>query len=120
MDTPQEDTGILRQRHELATMEIQGADESILIRPGSGTAQGSEGAADAFHRVFHKRIDKWSDHLRAELLQEALIFKPPPAVPDFSIRLFFMGLTTYADDVRVTSITTEPVHSHPLNVRRKV
>ena len=35
----------------LATMEIQGADQNILIRPGSGTAQGSEGAAEAFHRV---------------------------------------------------------------------
>ena len=42
VDTLHEDTGLLRQRHELATMEIQGADESILIRPGSGTAQGSE------------------------------------------------------------------------------
>ena len=29
----------------------------------------------------------------------------------FSIRLFFMGLTTYADDVRFTYITTEPVHT---------
>ena len=63
-------------------MEIQGADESILIRPGSGTAQGSEGSADAFHRVYRKRIDKWSGHLRAELVQEALIFKPPLAAPD--------------------------------------
>ena len=75
VDTLHDDTGFLRQRHELATMEIQGADESILIRPGSATAQGSEGAADAFQRVYHKRIDKWSDHLRAEPLQEALIFK---------------------------------------------
>ena len=82
VDTVHEDTVLLRQRHELATMEIQGADESILIRPGSGTAQGSEGAADAFHRVYHKRKDKWSDHLRAELLQEALIFNAPPAAPD--------------------------------------
>ena len=109
--TLQDDTGLLRQRHELATMEIQGADESILIRPGSGTAQGSEGAADAFHRVFHKRVDKWSGHLRAEMLQEALIFKPPPAVPDLFNSPVFMGLTTYADDVRVTSITTEQVHT---------
>ena len=31
--------------------------------------------------------------------------------PSCSTRLFFMGLTTYADDVRVTSITTEPVHT---------
>ena len=68
MGTLHADTGLLRQRHELATMEIQGADESVLIRPGPGTAQGSEGAADAFHRVYHKRIDKWSDHLRADLL----------------------------------------------------
>ena len=52
VDTLQDDTGLLRQRHELATMEIQGADEHILIRPGSSTAQGSEGAADAFHRVY--------------------------------------------------------------------
>ena len=111
MDTLQEDTGLLRQRHELATMEIQGADESILIRPGSGTAQGSEGAADALHRVYHKRIDKWSDHLRAELLQEALIFKAPPAAPDLFNSPVFMELTTYAGDVRVTSITTEPVHT---------
>ena len=86
LDTLQEDTGLLRQRHELATMEIQGADESILIRPGSGTSQGSERAADALHKIYHKRIDKWSDYLRAELLQEALIFKPPPAV--FSFLLF--------------------------------
>ena len=57
VDTLQEDTGLPRQRHELGTMEIQGADESILIRPGSGTAQGSEGAAEAFHRVYHKRTD---------------------------------------------------------------
>ena len=71
VDTPQEDTGLERERHELATMESQGADESTLIRPGSGTAQGSEGAADAFHRVCHKRIDKWSDHLRAELLLDS-------------------------------------------------
>ena len=92
-------------------MEIQRADESILIRPGSGTAQGSERAADAFHRVHHQRIDKWSDHLRAELLQDALIFKPPPAVPVLFNSPVFMGLTTYADDVRVTSITTEPVHT---------
>ena len=105
VDTLHEDTGLLRQRHELATMEIQGADEGILIRPGSGTAQGSEGAADAFHRVYHKRIDKWSDHLRAELLQEALIFKAPPAAPDLFNSPVFMGLTTYA------SITTEPVHT---------
>ena len=111
MDTLHEDTGLLRQRQELATMEIQGADESILIRPGSSTAQGSEGAADAFHSVYHKRIDKWSDHLRAELLQEALIFKAPPAAPDLFNSLVFMELTTYADDVRVTSITTEPVHT---------
>ena len=92
-------------------MEIQGAGESILIRPGSGTAQGSEGAADAFHRVYHKRIDKWSDHLRAELLQEAVIFKPRPAVPDLFNSPVFMALTTYEDDVRVTSITTEPAHT---------
>ena len=105
MDTLHEDTGLLKQRHELATMEIQGADESILIRPGSGTAQGSEGAA-----VYHKRIDKWSEHLRAELLQEALIFKAPPAAPDLFNSPVFMGLTTYAD-VRVTSITTEQVHT---------
>ena len=111
MDTLHEDTRLLRQGHELATMEIQGADESILIRPGSGTAQGSEGAADAFHKVYHKRIDKWSNHLRAELLQEALIFKAPPAAPDLFLSPVFMGLTTYADDVRVTSITTEPVHT---------
>ena len=111
VDTLHEDTGLLRQRHELATMEIQGADESIFIRPGSGTAQGSEGAADAFHRVYHKRIDKWSDHLRAELLQEALIFKAPPASTDLFNSPVFIGLTTYADDVRVTSITTEPVHT---------
>ena len=77
VDTLQDDTGLPRQRDQLATMEIQGADGNILIRPGSGTAQGSEGAADAFHRVYHKRIDKWSGHLPAELLQEALIFKPP-------------------------------------------
>ena len=77
----------------------------------SGTAQGSEGAADAFHRVYHKRVDKWSDHLRADLLQEALIFKPPPAVPDLFNSPVFMGLTTYADDVRVTSITAESVHT---------
>ena len=109
--TLQDDTGFLRQRHELATMEIQGADESILVRPGSGTAQGSEGAADAFHRLYHKRIEKWSGHLRAELLQEAFIFKPPAAVPDLFNSPVFMGLTTYADDVRVTSITTEPVHT---------
>ena len=51
VDTLHEDTGLLKQRHELATMEIQGADEGILIRPESGTAQGSEGAADAFHSV---------------------------------------------------------------------
>ena len=88
-----------------------GADESILIRSGSGTAQGSEGAVDAFHRVYHKRIDKWSDHLRAELLQDALIFKAPPAAPDLFKSPVSMGLTTYADDVRVTSITTEPVHT---------
>ena len=111
VDTLQDDTGLLRKRHELATMEIQGADESILIRPGSDTAQGSEGAADAIHSVYHKCIDQWSDHLRAELLQEALIFKPPPAVPDLFSSPVFMGLTTYADDVRVTSITTEPVHT---------
>ena len=111
VDTLHEDTGLLRHRHELATMEIQGADESILIRPGSGTAQGSEGAADAFHRVYHKRIDKWSDHLRAELLQEALIFKAPPAAPDLFNSSVFMVLKTYEDDVRVTSITTEPVHT---------
>ena len=86
-------------------MDIQGADESILIRPGSGTAQGSEGAADAIHSVYHKCIDHWSDHLRAELLQEALIFKPPPAIPDLFFSSVTMGLTTYADDVRVTSIT---------------
>ena len=55
-------------------MEIQGADESILIRPGSNTAQGSEGAADAFHRVFHKRIDKWSGHLRPKMLQKKRSF----------------------------------------------
>ena len=108
MDSLQDDTGLLRQRHEFATMEIQGADESILIRPGSGTAQGSEGA---FHIVYHKRTDTWSGHLRADLLQEALIFKPPPAVPDLFNSPVFMGLTTYADDVRVTSITTEPVHT---------
>ena len=51
-DTLQDDTGLPRQRHELATMEIQGADQNIMIRPGSGTAQGSDGAADAFHRVY--------------------------------------------------------------------
>ena len=78
VDTLQDDTGRPRQRHELATMEIQGADENILIRPGSGTAQGSEGAADATHWVYHKRIDTWSGHLRAESLQEALNFKPKP------------------------------------------
>ena len=111
VDTLQDDTGLLRQRHDLATMEIQGADESILIRPGSCTAQGSEGAADAFHRVYHKRIDKWSDHLRAELLQKALIFKAPPSAPDLFNSPVFMVLTTYADDVRVTSITTELVHT---------
>ena len=111
VDTRHEDTGLLKQRHELATMEIQGADDSILIRPGSGTAQGSEGAADAFHRVYHKRIDKWAGHLQAELLQEALIFKAPPASLDHFKPSVFMGLTTYADDVRVTSITTEPVHT---------
>ena len=111
VDTLQDGTGLLRKRHELATMEIQGADEGILIRPGSDTAQGSEGAADAIHSVYHKCIDQWSDHLRAELLQEALIFKPPPAVPDLFSSPVFMGLTTYADDVRVTSRTTEPVHT---------
>ena len=52
-----------------------------------------------------------SGHLRAEMLQEALIFKPPPAVPDLLNSPVFMGLTTYADDVRVTSITTEQVHT---------
>ena len=57
VDTRHEDTGLLKQRHELATTEIQGADDSILIRPGSGIAQGSAGAADAFHRVYHKRIE---------------------------------------------------------------
>ena len=61
--------------------------------------------------MYHQRVDKWSDHLRAELLQEALIFKPPPAVPDLFNSSVFMGLTTYADDVRVTSITTEPAHT---------
>ena len=111
VDTLQDDTGLQRKRHELATMEIQGADESILIRPGSDTAQGSEGAADAFHRVYHKRIDQWSDHLRAELLQETLIFKAPPSAPDLFNSTVFIVLTTYADDVRVTSITTEPVHT---------
>ena len=110
VDTMQEDTGLLRQRHELVTMEIQGADESILIRPGCGTAQGSEGAADAFHRVYHKRIDKWSDHLRAELLQEALIFNHLLRSQIF-LFFVFMGLTTCQDDVRVTSITTEPAHT---------
>ena len=110
IDTRHEDTGLLKQRHELATMEIQ-ADDSILIRPGSGIAQGSEGAADAFHRVYHKRIDKWAGHLQAELLQEALIFKAPPASSDLFKPSVFMELTTYADDVRVTSITTEPVHT---------
>ena len=34
VDTLQEDTRLLRQRLELATMEIQGPDESIFIRPG--------------------------------------------------------------------------------------
>ena len=82
VDTRHEDTGLLKRRHELATMEIQGADESILIRPGSGIAQGSEGAADAFHRVYHKRIDKWASHLQEELLQKALIFKAPSASLD--------------------------------------
>ena len=110
-DTRHEDTGLLKQRHELATMEIQGADESILKRPGSGTTQGSEGAADAFHRVYHKRIDKWADHLQAGSMQEALIFKAPPASSDLFEPSVFMGLTTYADDVRVTSITTEPGHT---------
>ena len=111
VDTLQQDTGLLRQNHELATMEMRGADESILIRPGSGTVQGSEGAADAFHRVYHKRMDKWSDHLRADLLQEALIFEAPPAVLDLFNSSVFMALTTYADHVRVTSISTEPVHT---------
>ena len=40
-----------------------------------------------------------------------LIFKPPPVVPDLFNSPVLMGLTTYADDVRVTSITTEPVHT---------
>ena len=112
VDTLQEDTGLLRQRHELATMEIQGADESILIRPGVRHSPGQRGRSRCFlQRVYHKRIDKWSDHLRAELLQEALIFKPPPVVSDLFNSPVFMGLTTYADDVRVTSITTEPAHT---------
>ena len=37
--------------------------------------------------------------------------KPPPVVPDLFSSPVFMGLTTYADDVRVTSTTTEPVHT---------
>ena len=61
--------------------------------------------------MYNKRIDKWSDHLRAELLQEALIFKAPPATPDLFNLPVFMGLTTCVDDVRVTSITTELVHT---------
>ena len=110
VDTLHEDTGHLRQRHELATMEIQGADESILIRPGSGTARG---AADAFHRVYHKRVDKWSDHLRAELLHEALILWSTSCGPrSFQVACFYSACShAYADDVRVTSITTEPVHT---------
>ena len=93
VDMLHEDTGLLRQRHELAT------------------AQGSEGAADAFHRVYHKRIDEWSGHFRAESLQDALVFKPLPSVPDpFNLHVS-MRLTTNADDVRVTSITTEPMHT---------
>ena len=111
IDTPHDATGLLKQRHELETMEIKGSDGSILIRPGSGTAQGSEVAADAFHRVYHKRIDKWASHLQEELLQEVLIFKAPPASPDLFKPSVFMGLTTYADDVRVTSVTTELGHT---------
>ena len=107
--------GFLQLPLETATAdsaeEIQGADEGILVRPGSGTAQGSEGAADAIHSVYHKCIDQWSDHLRAELLQEALIFKPPPEVPDLFNSPVFMELTTCADVVRVSTITTEPVHT---------
>ena len=43
--------------------------------------------------------------------KEALIFKVPPAAPDLFNSPVFLGLTTYADDVRVTSITTEPDHT---------
>ena len=82
VDTLQEDTGLLRQTPRAYHDGNPGSDESILIRPGSGTAQDSEGSADAFHREYHKRIDKWSDHLRAECNSPV-----------------FMGLTTYADDV---------------------
>ena len=106
MDTLHEDTGVLRQRHELAAMEIQGADESILIRPGSGTAQGSEGAADAFTgcttRVLTCELNCCK---RRSFLKHLLRF------PDLFNSLVFMGLTTYADDVRVTSMTTELVHT---------
>ena len=92
-------------------MENRAQTRSSLSVQGRAQPRGSEGAADAFHSVYHKRIDKWSGHLQAELLQEALIFKPPPAVPHLFNSPVFMGLTTCADDVRVTSITTEPVHT---------
>ena len=110
VDTLHEDTGLLRQRHELATMEIQGADESILIRPGSGTAQGSEGAADAYHMTTSVLTN---GPITCELncCKRRSFFKAPPATPDLFNSPFFMGLTTYADDVPVTSITTEPVHT---------
>ena len=113
VDTLQDDTGLLRQRHELATVEIQGADESILIRPGSYTAQGSEGAADAIHSVYHKCIDQWSDHLRAELLQEALIFKPPPAVPDlFNSPVLWDSQPTQTMCVSPRSPRSRSTHRH--------
>ena len=111
-DTLQDDTGLLKQRHELAMMEIQGADENILIRPCSGTAQGREGAADASHWVNHESTDRWPDHLQAEPLQDAFLFKSPPTTPDIHLNSSVnVTLTTCAGDVRATSIITEPCHS---------
>ena len=104
MDTLHEDTELL---HDGDTGCRREHPCPIRVRHSPG----QRGAADAFHRVYHKRVDKWSDHLRAELLQEALIFKAPPAAPDLFNSHVFMVLTDYADDVRVTSITTEPVHT---------
>ena len=82
MDTLHQDTGLLKQRHELDTMEIQGADEEHPYP--------TRGSGCLFTGLYHKRIDKWfRSPPRAELLQEALIFQSTSCWSQiFSTRLF--------------------------------
>ena len=109
MDTLRDDTGLPRQRHELAPMEIQ--TRASVSDQGPAQPRAVREQRTPFTGCTTSVLTNGPITCELNCCKRRSFLKAPPAVPDLFNSPVFMGLTTYADDVRVTSITTEPVHT---------